>query len=54
MKTNNKETGMSVEAFEANVVKWATARNIIGGTQPKDQVLKLVEEFGELSTGLQK
>ena len=54
MTTNNEETRMSVEAFEANVVQWATDRNIIGGTQPKDQMLKLVEEFGELSTGLQK
>jgi NTP pyrophosphatase (non-canonical NTP hydrolase) len=54
MTINNKETAMGVEAFEANVVRWATDRNIIGGTQPKDQMLKLVEEFGELSTGLQK
>jgi len=54
MTINNKENGMSVEAFEANVVQWAKDRNIIGGTQPKDQMLKLVEEFGELSTGLQK
>jgi len=54
MTINNEETRMSVEAFEANVVRWATDRNIIGGTQPKDQMLKMVEEFGELSTGLQK
>ena len=54
MNTNNKETIMSVEAFEANVVQWAKDRNIIGGTHPKDQMLKLIEEFGELSTGLQK
>ena len=54
MTTNNEENAMSVEAFEANVEQWAKDRNIIGGTQPKDQMLKLIEELGELSTGLQK
>ena len=45
---------MSVEDFEQNVVGWAEDRNIIGGTEPRDQMLKLVEEIGELSRGLQK
>ena len=54
MKVNNKENGMSVKSFEANVEQWARDRNIIGGTEPRDQMLKLIEEMGELSTGLQK
>ena len=45
---------MSLETFEENVSCWAVDRNIIGGTQPRDQMLKLVEEMGELSTALQK
>ena len=36
------------------VRQWAIDRNIIGGTTPKDQFGKLVEEVGELSTALQK
>ena len=45
---------MGVESFENNVEQWARDRNIIGGTEPRDQMLKLTEEMGELSTGLQK
>lgn len=30
------------------VEKWAEDRNIIGGAQPKDQILKLIEELGEM------
>lgn len=40
--------------WENNVRQWATDRNIIGGTEPKDQMLKLLEELGELSTAMQK
>lgn len=40
--------------WENNVRQWATDRNIIGGTEPKDQMLKLVEELGELSSAMQK
>ena len=45
---------MNIESFENNVEQWARDRNIIGGTEPRDQMLKLIEEMGELSTGLQK
>ncbi len=45
---------MALNKFEAKVTRWAKDRNIIGGTEPRDQMLKLIEEFGELSTGLQK
>jgi NTP pyrophosphatase (non-canonical NTP hydrolase) len=51
---SHKESRMSVEDFEQNVFGWAEDRNIIGGTEPRDQMLKLVEEMGELSAGLQK
>lgn len=40
--------------FQNNVEKWAEARNLIKGATPKDQLAKLVEEMGELSTGIQK
>ena len=36
------------------VTQWARDRNIIEGTTPQQQFLKLVEEVGELSTALQK
>jgi NTP pyrophosphatase (non-canonical NTP hydrolase) len=36
------------------VTRWATDRNILGGSEPRDQMLKLVEEFGELATAIQK
>ena len=34
----------------ANVVSWAHARNLIGGSNPAAQFLKLMEERGELHT----
>ena len=40
--------------WEENVERWAVDRNIVGGTEPRDQMLKLAEEMGELSSGLQK
>ena len=42
------------QAWAERVSQWARDRNIIGGTEPKDQMLKLAEEFGELSHALQK
>jgi NTP pyrophosphatase (non-canonical NTP hydrolase) len=36
------------------VTRWATDRNLIGGSEPRDQMLKLVEEIGELATAIQK
>jgi NTP pyrophosphatase (non-canonical NTP hydrolase) len=40
--------------FTQRVEQWAIARNIIGGSEPRDQMLKLTEEMGELSTAIQK
>ncbi len=36
------------------VTQWARDRNIIEGTTPQQQFLKLAEEVGELSAALQK
>lgn len=38
--------------FTERVIAWAKDRNIIGGSTPRDQFLKLVEEVGELVGGL--
>jgi NTP pyrophosphatase (non-canonical NTP hydrolase) len=40
--------------FTQRVEQWAIDRNIIGGSEPRDQMLKLSEEFGELSRAIQK
>jgi NTP pyrophosphatase (non-canonical NTP hydrolase) len=40
--------------WQTKVEQWAKDRNIIGGTTEQDQFIKLIEEIGELSHGLQK
>ena len=35
-----------------NVVNWANDRNLIRGSTPQHQFVKLVEEFGELAAAL--
>ena len=37
-----------------NVVQWAADRNILEGSTRKDQMVKLVEEIGELAAGIAK
>jgi NTP pyrophosphatase (non-canonical NTP hydrolase) len=37
-----------------NVQRWAKDRNLIGGSTPKAQMLKLCEEMGELAGGIVK
>lgn len=37
-----------------NIEKWAVARNLIDGSTPQKQMLKLMEEFGELCGGVAK
>ncbi|HGO5823449.1 TPA: hypothetical protein ACK3JW_001117 [Mannheimia haemolytica] len=34
-----------------NIEKWADDRNLIDGSNPQKQMLKLMEEFGELCGG---
>jgi len=36
------------------IEKWAEDRNLIDGSTSKDQCVKLIEEFGELATGISK
>lgn len=38
--------------FTERVIAWAKDRNIIGGSTPRDQFLKLVEEVGEIADGI--
>ena len=35
-----------------NIENWAEARNLIEGSTPKKQFIKLMEEFGELCAGI--
>lgn len=37
-----------------NIENWAEARNLIEGSTPKKQFIKLMEEFGELCSGISK
>lgn len=34
------------------IIQWASARNILKGSTRKDQMVKLVEEIGELAAGI--
>ena len=38
--------------MNARVVEWASARNLIHGSDPKSQTVKLGEEFGELCAAI--
>lgn len=37
-----------------NIEQWAEARNLIEGSTPKKQFIKLMEEFGKLCSGVSK
>lgn len=39
---------------EQDVLDWAEARNLIEGSNPHSQMLKLMEELGELAGGIAK
>ena len=41
------------QQFE-NIRGWAEARNLIEGSKPVNQISKLMEELGELATGVNK
>lgn len=41
------------QQFE-NIRQWAEDRNLIEGSRPINQISKLVEELGELATGVNK
>lgn len=42
------------EHFQKLVKKWAVERNLIDGSTPEAQCVKLMEEFGELARGIAK
>nr|WP_084256262.1 MazG-like family protein [Pasteurella testudinis] len=35
-----------------NIIQWACARNLLSGSTPQAQTVKLVEELGELAAGV--
>ena len=37
-----------------NIEQWAEDRNLIEGSTPQKQMLKLIEEYGELTSGVIK
>ena len=45
---------MKLEQIFNNIINWANDRNLIKGSNPKDQCLKLIQEVGELSDSLCK
>lgn len=38
----------------SNIISWAEGKGIIGKATPQTQFIKLIEEIGELSQGIQK
>lgn len=50
MTEENRGIGISIQ----QVVSWHLARNLIHGSSDKDQVLKLIQELGELSDSVCK
>lgn len=42
-----------MEHFD-NIRQWAEARNLIAGSEPRAQFLKLIEEVGEIAHGMAK
>ena len=48
------DTCPTLSYFIDNVVQWHRDRNLIDGSTDKDQVLKLVQELGELSDSVCK
>ena len=49
-----QEENRGIELSIQNVVSWHVARNLIHGSSDKDQVLKLIQELGELSDSICK
>jgi NTP pyrophosphatase (non-canonical NTP hydrolase) len=44
---------MNYQLFD-NIRQWAQDRNLIEGSKPVNQISKLIEELGELATGVNK
>ena len=45
---------MTLKQLIKNIEQWAEDRNLIEGSTPKKQFIKLMEEFGELCSGVSK
>ena len=45
---------MDINKLHSNIVQWAYDRNLIEGATPAAQMLKMVEELGELAGGIAK
>ena len=45
---------MELQELISNIEQWAEDRNLIEGSTPQKQMLKLMEEFGELCSGVSK
>lgn len=46
--------GSAGEYFQGLVTQWAVDRNLIKGSTPEAQCIKLIEEYGELARGIAK
>lgn len=43
-----------LNAYQVEIIDWAKERGIIDNSDPYAQMMKTIEELGELSSGLQK
>ena len=43
-----------MKELEQKVIQWAQDRNLIKGSNPESQMLKLIEEVGELASDIAK
>lgn len=43
-----------MKELEKKVIRWAEERNLIKGSNPESQMLKLIEEIGELASDISK
>jgi NTP pyrophosphatase (non-canonical NTP hydrolase) len=48
------DTGVTIDTYIRRVSQWHRDRNLIEGSTDKDQVLKLMQELGELSDSVCK
>lgn len=45
---------LTLNVLQQNIVQWAHDRNLVEGSTPQKQMVKLYEEFGELANGFNK
>ena len=43
-----------MKELEKKVIRWAEERNLIKGSNPESQMMKLIEEVGELAQAIRK